>query len=115
MGIPGTIFTKLAFLLEFDASHNAIKTLPRTLPKASNLKICSFKGNQIKKCPPTLGNAFQIEYLDLSDNIITNLPKNIYNLRHEVNLSGNRIETLPVAKETKKIKLYISNMNASNN
>ena len=113
--IPGTIFSKLQFLISFDASHNAIKTLPRTLPKASNLKICSFKGNQIKKCPPTLGNAFQIEYLDLSDNVITNLPKNIYNLRNEVNLSGNRIETLPVAKETKKIKLYVSKLNLADN
>ena len=113
--IPGTIFSKLQFLISFDASHNAIKTLPRTLPKASNLKRCSFKGNQIKKCPPTLGNAFQIEYLDLSDNVITNLPKNIYNLRNEVNLSGNRIETLPVAKETKKIKLYVSKLNLADN
>jgi Leucine-rich repeat (LRR) protein len=51
--------------------------------------------NNIRKLPPTLGNCTQLKLLNLSHNIIQSLPKNIYNLKREINLSNNQIETLP--------------------
>lgn len=105
--IPPGLLSKLKDLKILKITDNQIKTIPRTLAKAESLDQINLSANLIKKLPPTIGNAIQVSKINLSKNSIAVLPKTIYNLRRELDVSENRIESLPLIKETKKIKLNI--------
>ena len=105
--IPPGLLSKLKDLKVLKITDNQIKAVPRTLAKAESLDQINLSSNLIKKLPPTIGNAIQVNKINLSKNSIAVLPKTIYNLRRELDVSENRIESLPLIKETKKIKLNI--------
>ena len=96
-------------------SKNKLKTLPRTIYKASALEECEVTHNKIKKLPKTIGQSPKMGLLNVSHNTIKTLPKSVYMLQDTLDASDNQLISLPDIKFKSKKKGSISHMNLANN
>lgn len=91
-------FGKLTNLRTFFCSNNAFTVLPEVLGDCPLLDIVGFKANKITTIPPRSLNA-NLRWLILTDNSITELPKEIglCTRMQKLMLAGNKLSTLPAA------------------
>ena len=94
--VPNSL-CKLKELTFFDLSENKLKKLPNGLFKPP-LAFVAAKGNRLKSIPKPLGNSKTLEKVDLSENNIRSVPKNMYKRPLVLDVSHNRIKTLPPVK-----------------
>ena len=62
------------------------------------MEVIKASGNKLKTVPPKVGTGSGLEYLqilDVSNNEITSLKKNIYKLPLLLNVSHNKLKELP--------------------
>ena len=80
------------------------------LLQAEALEVIKASGNKLKTVPPKVGTGSGLaclQILDVSDNEITSLKKNIYKLSFELNVSHNKLKELPEANIKGKQIFYI--------
>jgi hypothetical protein len=80
----------------FDLSNNRIGTVPEELFSLTTLKRLDLSSNAVKTIQGD-NNARRLEFLNLSNNLLTELPHSFYNMRRlmVLNLSQNSLTSLP--------------------
>ncbi|WAR12148.1 PHLP2-like protein [Mya arenaria] len=103
------------FLVNCNASHNAIRSLPdRLLCGSPKLRVLSLSHNQLTSLPSEVGNSV-LEEISVEHNHLDHLPESLFvnlpKLRF-ICLTNNRLETIPEPNQTgyqnKLQELYLS-------
>ena len=89
---------QLANLASFQAFNNSIENVPKAIGNLKSLTSLSLANNQIKKID-WVGGLWSLQYLDVSKNEITVLPRNIANAKRiqHLDISHNYVLALPIA------------------
>ena len=111
--IKGHYFRNLIDIEKVDISYNQISSLPTEKIEYPKCKILNIKGNRLEKFPTAIGDAYTLEKLDLSENKISSIDDDVFDILGnlvELDLSFNELTYLPtsIGKLTKLKRLNLS-------
>ena len=95
-----------------DLSHNKLRTLPSIIWKFPNLKYVYAQNNSISEMKAAAEYCAELEELDISHNELCQFPQGALVAAKVVNISYNKLESLP---KTMWISKILKSLNASNN
>ena len=85
---------------QFSMAHNGLKTMPDEIFRLTNLTVLNFSHNKLEGIGNLLGNLEMLRHLDLSHNVLWNLPwPGIMKLTdlEKLELQGNPVTLLPAS------------------
>ncbi|BFZ00350.1 hypothetical protein BsWGS_03389 [Bradybaena similaris] len=88
----------LKFLVDLDVSDNKISTIATDVFLLPNLDVFIASKNEISTVPTFIvrpHNKHSVSHIDLSDNRLTKFPAHLLAMADKLDLSGNRIRSLP--------------------
>jgi len=93
-------FSQLLHIEVLGLAWNHFTEISPCILQLSNLKLLDLRNNQLKRIPPELStNCKQLQYLFLSNNLVSSIPMQIGNLELliEFQINNNKLEKLPVS------------------
>ncbi|CAL8077151.1 unnamed protein product [Calicophoron daubneyi] len=108
-GLDERIFelNRLNFL---EISHSCLQTVPKKISNLKKLTQLGLTSNQLTHVPEEVGRLLSLRFLDLSFNQINELPPDLFSqLRSltSLNLSGNKLDSLPSVSSLKALQVCI--------
>ena len=114
--LPDTLYT-LSNLKELDLSYNPTLPINQFLPMFSilpNFQVIYLAGCNLKSVPPALLDCHRLNYINLSDNGLTQLPDQLFTLAElaELAVTKNKLKSLPSEiQSASKLEVLVASQN----